>query len=175
MTRCTPAHILDREDADAADVVQRAFLERHPPLLLQDHPMRSIRARSPHRRLKAARGVRVDESWSAPRAPNVEGSPRKAGVRYTRRRVHARSFLPPTPASTPPGTSAWSELPCPDRRPIVIQTPLYGRNKLSSLPPVWTFTTEIAHMASTTRRARAIWRWNARASVGRVRRAIADG
>ncbi|MFW5858221.1 MAG: mercuric reductase [Planctomycetota bacterium] len=86
------AHILDREDADAAEIIQQAFLREGIDLCLNATTTRVEKAASDLRlHLKSSDGEQTVEAdallVSTGRAPNVDGlALEKAGVQYDTRR-----------------------------------------------------------------------------------------
>jgi pyruvate/2-oxoglutarate dehydrogenase complex dihydrolipoamide dehydrogenase (E3) component len=184
-------HLLNREDADAAEIVQRAFLRDGIALLLGSRPSRV--ARDGGEKLisyASAHGsgeVRVDEILvGAGRLPNVEGlSLDVAGVAYDPRRgVQVDDRL----RTTNPQIFAAGDV-CMDAKfthaadaaaRIVIQNALFfGRRTLSSLVLPWcTYTDpEIAHVGVYEREAaaRGIEVATYMVPMSEVDRAIVDG
>ena len=161
------AHVLNREDADAAEIVQRAFTREGIRLLLsaevqsarRDGGDKVLRVRHPGGEDEA----RVDEILvGAGRAPNVEGlNLEGVGVEYDRRAgVKVDDQLRTTnPRIFAAGDicMAWKFTHAADfAARIVIQNALFlGRKRLSALHMPWcTYTDpEIAHVGLHEREA----------------------
>jgi len=153
-------HILNREDADAADIVQRAFQREGVRLVLQAEILRVQRDGADKvLRVRHAGGedeVRVDEILiGAGRAPNVEGlGLETVGVEYDPQRgVKVDDHLRTSNARIFAAGDVcmdWKFTHAADfSARIVIQNALFfGRRKLSALNMPWcTYTDpEIAHV-----------------------------
>lgn len=161
-------HILDREDADAAEIVQKAFVSESIRLVL-DASLKQVERKNGEKIIHyTTRGVEesvaVDEILAgAGRAPNVEGLDLEAvGVRYDRREgVIVNDRLQTTnPRIFAAGDVCmkWKFTHAADfAARIVIQNALFlGRKKLSALTMPWaTYTDpEIAHVGLYEREAR---------------------
>lgn len=161
------AHLLDREDSDAAAIVQNAFIREGIWHVLNAKIIRVGRNGSEkeiHFEVNGGRdSVAVDEILAgAGRAPNVEGlNLETAGVDYDKREgVKVNDFLQ---TSNPRIYAAgdvcmkWKFTHAADfAARIVIQNALFfGRKKLSALTMPWcTYTDpEIAHVGSYEREA----------------------
>ena len=161
------SHILNREDADAAEIIQKVFLREGIQLLLNVRPARVERGASGKTLIypgpSGEARVTVDEILvGAGRAPNVEGLDLEAvGVEYdTKRGVKVDDML----RTTNPRIFAAGDI-CLEKKfthmadataRIVIQNALFrGRKKLSSLVLPWcTYTDpEIAHVGMYERDA----------------------
>ncbi len=154
------AHLLDREDADAAKIVQRRFLAEGVQLKLNcewDRITRSADGRTVHFRTNgSAETIAVDEILaSTGRAPNVAGLNLEAvGVKYDARRgVAVNDRLQTTnPRIYAAGDVClkWKFTHAADAAArIVIQNALFlGRRRLSALNVPWcTYTDpEVAHI-----------------------------
>ena len=184
-------HILDREDADAAEIVQRAFQREGVRLVLSAEILRVQRDGADKvlrvRHSGGEEDVRVDEILlGAGRAPNVEGLGLEAvGVEYDARRgVKVDDNLR---TSNPRIFAAgdvcmeWKFTHAADfAARIVIQNALFlGRKKLSALVMPWcTYTDpEIAHVGLYERDAakRGIAVDTYVRPLAEVDRAVADG
>ncbi|MEW5860826.1 MAG: mercuric reductase [Cyanobacteriota bacterium] len=154
------AHILDKEDADAAEIVQQAFIQEGIKLILQSKIKRVETSSAGKVIYYEANGkqdsVTVDEILTGVgRAPNVEGlNLETVGVQYdTKKGVIVNDKL----QTTNPRIYAAGDI-CMEWRfthaadaaaRIVIQNSLFfGRKKLSTLTMPWcTYTApEIAHV-----------------------------
>jgi pyruvate/2-oxoglutarate dehydrogenase complex dihydrolipoamide dehydrogenase (E3) component len=161
------SHILNREDADAAEIVQKAFLREGIELILSVRPARVERGTAGKTLIypgpSGEARVTVDEILAgAGRAPNVEGLDLEAvGVEYdTKRGVKVDDML----RTTNPRIFAAGDI-CLEKKfthmadataRIVIQNALFrGRKRLSSLVVPWcTYTDpEIAHVGMYERDA----------------------
>jgi pyruvate/2-oxoglutarate dehydrogenase complex dihydrolipoamide dehydrogenase (E3) component len=162
------AHILDREDADAAGIVQRVFIDEGVRLYLSS-ATQNVRVEGDEKVLavKHAGGedeIRVDEILvGAGRIPNVEGlNLESVRVRYdTKKGVHVDDYL----RTTNPRIYAAGDV-CMEYKfthaadfaaRIVIQNALFfGRKRLSALHIPWaTYTDpEVAHVGLYERDAR---------------------
>jgi pyruvate/2-oxoglutarate dehydrogenase complex dihydrolipoamide dehydrogenase (E3) component len=161
------AHVLNREDADAAEIVQRAFVRDGVELLLSAQVTGARRDGGDKvlhvRHAEGERDVRVDEILvGAGRAPNVEGLDLEVvGVQYDRERGvvvddHLRTSNPRIFACGDI-CMAWKFTHAADfAARIVIQNALFfGRKRLSALTMPWcTYTDpEIAHVGLYEREA----------------------
>jgi len=180
-------HVLVREDADAAEILQRAFVRDGIRLVLSCE-LRRVTRRGPRRVIELAAGeVAVDEILvGAGRAPNVEGLGLEAvGVQYDPARgVLVNDHL----QTTNPRIYAAGDV-CMQHKfthmadaaaRIVIQNTLFlGRKKLSALHVPWcTYTDpEIAHVGMYERDAarQGIAVDTFVTPLSTVDRAIADG
>ncbi len=152
-------HVLAREDADAAAIVQQSFIRDGIRLVLGSR-IRSVERKGRRKVLTfEAHGreeeLAVDEILvGAGRVPNVEGLDLEAaGVEYERKGVVVNDYL----QTTNPRIYAAGDV-CMDHKfthaadaaaRIVIQNSLFmGRRKLSSLTVPWTTYTdpEVAHV-----------------------------
>jgi pyruvate/2-oxoglutarate dehydrogenase complex dihydrolipoamide dehydrogenase (E3) component len=185
------AHILNREDADAAEIVQQAFLREGVRLVLDANLKRVVKKADGKTLLCESHGesgeTTVDEILvGAGRAPNVEGLNLEAvGVRYDEKhgvevndqlqtsnpRIYAAGDICMSQKFTHAADAAAR---------IVIQNTLFlGHKKLSALTMPWcTYTDpEIAHVGLYERDAQrsgiAVDTFTSRLSD--VDRAIADG
>jgi pyruvate/2-oxoglutarate dehydrogenase complex dihydrolipoamide dehydrogenase (E3) component len=184
-------HILNREDADAAEIVQRAFRREGVRLVLsaevlharRDGPDKMLRVRH----AGGEEDVRVDEILiGAGRAPNVEGLGLEVvGVEYDPRRgVKVDDHLRTTTTrifAAGDVCMEWKFTHAADfAARIVIQNALFfGRKKLSALRMPWcTYTDpEIAHVGLYERDAvaRGIAVDTYLRPLAEVDRAVADG
>lgn len=163
------AHVLEREDDAAAEIVQRAFVRDGMRLVLSAEVMSArpdgadkvVRFRSPG----GEDAVRVDQILvGAGRAPNVEGlGLETVGVQYDRRRGvavddHLRTTNPRIFAAGDV-CMEWKFTHAADfAARIVIQNALFfGKKRLSALHMPWcTYTApEVAHVGLYEREARA--------------------
>ena len=188
-------HLLDREDADAAEIIQQQFLKENLKLLLDvslDQVDATPAGKVIHYTQKGmARSVVVDEILvGAGRTPNVDGLNLEAvGVEYDRRRgVIINDYL----QTTNPRIYAAGDI-CMDWKfthaadaaaRLVIKNALFaplglGRSKLSSLVMPWvTYTDpEIAHVGLYEGQAQAqgIDTNTIKIPFTSVDRALADG
>jgi pyruvate/2-oxoglutarate dehydrogenase complex dihydrolipoamide dehydrogenase (E3) component len=187
-------HLLDREDPDAAAIVQAQFQREGIDLILGSEPRRVERNAAGKvvyfERDGAVDSVTVDAILlGAGRAPNVEGLNLEAvGVKYDRRGVTVNDYLQTTnPKIYAAGDICldWKFTHAADSAArIVIQNTLFApfgkfRAKLSGLTMPWvTFTDpEVAHVGLYEREARS--RGVAYETIvvpfDRVDRAITDG
>ena len=157
------AHILDREDADAAEIVQQKFLDEGIRLILGCELQR-VETTAEGKVLHFLSQGRLDSLTvdeilvGAGRSPNVEGlNLEQVGVEYDSRGIKVNDFL----QTTNPKIFAAGDI-CMDWKfthaadaaaRIVIKNTLFapfglGRSKLSSLVMPWTTYTspEIAHV-----------------------------
>ncbi len=163
------SHILEREDADAAEIVQKAFLKEGIRLVL-DCRTRKVTRTTEGKAILFACGDReetvvVDEILAAAgRQPNVEGlGLEAAGVAYDPRagvRVDDRlRTTNPSIYAAGDVCMAWKFTHAADAAArIVLQNALFfGRKRLSSLVMPWTTYTdpEIAHVGMYERDAKA--------------------
>jgi pyruvate/2-oxoglutarate dehydrogenase complex dihydrolipoamide dehydrogenase (E3) component len=166
-------HLLDREDADAAEIVQQQFLQENLHLILDcslEHVEKTAIGKVIHYRQNGAiKTVAVDEILvGAGRTPNVEGLNLEAvGVQYDARRgVVVDDYLQTTnPRIYAAGDICmnWKFTHAADAAArIVIKNTLFspfglGRSKLSSLVMPWvTYTDpEIAHVGLYEQEAQA--------------------
>jgi len=185
------AHILNREDTDAAEIVQQTFVREGIRLVL-----RSTIKRAEHTRegkalhfesAEHSDSIVVDEILvGAGRAPNVDGLHlEEAGVQYDGRRgVVVNDYLQTTNPRIYAGGDIcmeWKFTHAADAAArIIIQNALfYNSKKLSSLTMPWTTYTdpEIAHVGiygrDAKRRGIAIDTYVRQ--LGEVDRALADG
>ncbi len=185
------AHLLDREDADAAAIVQGAFVREGVQLVLNAKVTRVEKrdgAKVIHYEVNGTSGaVIVDEILAgAGRAPNVEGlNLESVGVQYDRRDgVKVNDQLQTTnPRLYAAGDVCmkWKFTHAADfAARIVIQNALFfGRKKLSALTMSWaTYTDpEIAHVGLYERDApeRGLALDTYRKEFKSVDRAIAEG
>ena len=185
------AHVLNREDANAAEIVQRAFLREGIRLILSSE-IKCVRREGNEKVLTFGHAgtqeeIRVDEILvGAGRAPNVEGLNLEAvGVQYdSKKGVRVNDQL----QTTNPRVFAAGDI-CMEYQfthmadaaaRIVIQNALFfGRKKLSALHVPWcTYTDpEIAHVGMYDRQAaeRAVPVEHFVRPLKDVDRAIADG
>jgi pyruvate/2-oxoglutarate dehydrogenase complex dihydrolipoamide dehydrogenase (E3) component len=162
-----PDHLLNREDADAAEILQRAFLREGIEIILKTRPTRVTPTQQgkviTHERDGQSESLVVDEILLAVgRTPNVEGLDLEAaGVEYDRKDgVKVNDYL----QTTNPRIYAAGDI-CLQHKfthmadasaRIVIQNALFmGRKKLSALHIPWcTYTDpEIAHVGMYERDA----------------------
>lgn len=185
------AHLLEREDADAAELVQRAFVHEGIRLIVSAQALNARRDGADKilrvRHSGGEEDVRVDEILvGAGRAPNVEGlGLETVGVAYDPRRgVEVDDYLRTTnPRIFAAGDVCmqWKFTHAADfAARIVIQNALFfGRKKLSALTMPWcTYTEpEIAHVGLYERdaSARGIAVDTYVRPLSEVDRAIADG
>jgi pyruvate/2-oxoglutarate dehydrogenase complex dihydrolipoamide dehydrogenase (E3) component len=185
-------HILNREDADAAEIVQRAF-RREGIRLELDCAIERVGARGREKvlALRRADGSReelvVDEILvGAGRTPNVEGlGLERAGIRYDARRgVTVDDFLRTSNRRVFAAGDVcmdWKFTHAADAAAkLVVQNALFfGRKRVSSLVMPWcTYTDpEIAHVGLYERdaQARGIAIDTYRVPLERVNRAVVDG
>jgi len=185
------SHILNREDADAAEIVQRAFVREGIELVLSAR-ITGVSTRGTDKlvRYQTAAGageVAVDEILvGAGRAPNVDGLNLEAvGVHYDRARGvlvnDALQTANPRIYAAGDVCMQWKFTHAADfAARIVIQNALFfGRKKLSALTMPWcTYTDpEIAHVGMYERDAAAkgIALRTFVVPLAEVDRAIADG
>ncbi|MFE1748869.1 mercuric reductase [Coleofasciculus sp. H7-2] len=185
------AHILDKEDADAAEIVQKAFIREGIKLVLQSKIKRVERTSEGKVIYYESNGkensVTVDEILAgAGRAPNVEGLNLEAvGVQYDPKKgVIVNDHLQTTnPRIYAAGDICmeWKFTHAADAAArIVIQNSLFfGRKKLTSLFMPWgTYTNpEIAHVGMYEKDAlsRGIELDTYFIPFSEVDRAVADG
>ncbi len=189
------AHILDREDADGAEIVQQRFLREGIKLILQAKLLRVERRNTEKAIYYESNGqggeVVVDEILAAAgRAPNVEGlNLEVVGVQYDKGKgIVVNDYLQTTnPRIYAAGDvcMAWKFTHAADAAArIVIKNTLFspfglGRYKLSSLTMPWTTYTEpeIAHVGMYEQEAQAkgIEVNTFLIPMSSVDRAIADG
>jgi pyruvate/2-oxoglutarate dehydrogenase complex dihydrolipoamide dehydrogenase (E3) component len=163
------AHLLEREDADAAEIVQDAFVREGVRLVL-DAAITGVAARGGEKRIAfrsngAADEIAVDEILvGAGRAPNIEGLDlERVGVQFDARRgVTVNDYL----QTTNPRIYAAGDI-CMEHKfthaadfaaRLVIQNALFPfRKRLSGLTIPWcTYTDpEIAHVGLSEQDARA--------------------
>ena len=184
-------HLLDREDADAAEIVQNAF-RREGIALALDAKILRVERRGHEKAIVAdvggmAREIVVDEILvGTGRRPNVEGlGLEKAGVVYDARQgVQVNDFLRTTNRrifAAGDVCMRWKFTHAADfAARIVIQNSLFfGRKKLSALCMPWaTYTDpEIAHVGLSEREAaaRGIAIESFVRPLAEVDRAIVDG
>lgn len=188
-------HLLDREDADGAEIVQQAFLKEGIQLVLNatiEQVEQTGAGKVLHFVGKGQRDrVTVDEILiGAGRTPNVEGlNLEQAGVQYdSRKGVVVNDYLQTTnPRIYAAGDicMAWKFTHAADAAArIVIKNTLFspfglGRTKLSSLVMPWTTYTdpEIAHVGMYAHEieAKGIAFDTITIPLNTVDRAIADG
>ena len=161
-------HILNREDADAAEIVQQTFVREGIQLLLSAKTLRVERR-------DGARVVVVEQQGrsaeivcdailvSAGRAPNTEGlGLEAAGVQYDKSGVKVNDFL----QTTNPRIYAAGDIACPLKfthtanalgRMAMVNALFWGRNRMSSMVVPWcTYTDpEIAHVGLYEPQAKA--------------------
>jgi len=184
-------HILPREDADAAQIVQQRF-EREGIRLIHDCKVEKIAAREAGKRIQLTTAEGNSESFdvdevlvSVGRAPNVEGLNLEAvGVDYDDRRgVHVNDYLQTTnPRIYAAGdiAMAWKFTHAADAAAkIAVQNALFLRTKkLSSLVMPWcTYTDpEVAHVGLYEHEAteRGIELSTFQVSLEDVNRAVTD-
>ena len=188
------SHVLNREDADAADIVQQAFVREGMQLVLGCVPKR-VEVTEAGKRIYFDRDGRedsivVDEILAgAGRAPNVEGLNLEAvGVEFDRRGIKVNDYLQTSnPKIYAAGDicMAWQFTHAADAAArIVIKNALFspfglGKAKLSSLVMPWvTYTDpEIAHVGLSAQEAQAqgLETNTIKIDWKNVDRAIADG
>jgi pyruvate/2-oxoglutarate dehydrogenase complex dihydrolipoamide dehydrogenase (E3) component len=188
------SHLLNKEDADAAEIVQNTFIREGIELVLDSQMQRVEKTREGKTLYFIRNGkpesVTVDEILiGAGRAPNVEGLNLEAvGVEYDRHGVKVNDYLQ---TSNPKIYAAgdicmkWKFTHAADAAArIVIKNTLFspfglGRSKLSSLVMPWvTYTDpEIAHVGMYEQEAQAkgIEIDTIKIPMSSVDRAIADG
>ncbi|HET7854752.1 MAG TPA: mercuric reductase, partial [Candidatus Methylomirabilis sp.] len=184
------SQILTREDRDAAEVLQRAFVRDGVHLVLGCKILK-VERRGPETLIQferdgSQRGLTVDEILvGVGRAPNVEGlNLEAAGVGYTREGVQVNDYL----QTTNPRIYAAGDICLPHKfthtadatARIVLQNALFlGRKKVSTLVIPWcTYTDpEVAHvgMYEADALARGIAVDTFVRPLREVDRAIADG
>jgi pyruvate/2-oxoglutarate dehydrogenase complex dihydrolipoamide dehydrogenase (E3) component len=184
-------HILDREDEDAAEIIQNAFINEGIRLLLNSNPV-EFEVRNGEKIIRFERGGNIDSVAveeilvAAGRAANVEGlGLEAAGVRYDARKgVHVNDYL----QTTNPKIFAAGDI-CMNYKfthtadaaaRIVIQNALFkGSKRLSALTVPWcTYTDpEIAHVGMYERDAaqRGLQLDTYLISLKDVDRAVTDG
>ncbi len=188
------SHLLDKEDADAAEIIQNTFINEGIQLVLNSQIQRV--EKTPDGKTLYYTGndkpesVTVDEILiGAGRAPNVEGLNLEAvGVEYDRHGVKVNDYLQTTnPKIYAAGDICmkWKFTHAADAAArIVIKNTLFspfglGRSKLSSLVMPWcTYTDpEIAHVGMYEHEAQAkgIEVNTIKIPMSSVDRAIADG
>ncbi len=152
-------HLLNREDADAAEIVQRTFLAERVQLALGATTLRAEQR-------SGAKALVVDQAGrtrdvvaeailvSAGRAPNTDGlSLEAAGVQYDKSGVKVNDFL----QTTNPRVYAAGDIAAPFKfthtanalgRMAMLNALFWGRNRMSRLVVPWcTYTDpEIAHV-----------------------------
>ncbi|USR91335.1 mercuric reductase [Phormidium yuhuli AB48] len=187
-------HILHREDADAAEIVQQRFIQEGIELVLGGEPERVEKTAAGNvltlHHQGQSKQVLVDEILiGAGRTPNLDGlNLEAAGVAYHRRGVKVNEYL----QTTNPNIYAAGDI-CMDWKfthgadaaaRIVIQNALFapfglGRPKLSSLVMPWVTYTEpeVAHVGLYEREAneKGIETKTIKIEFKDVDRAIADG
>lgn len=189
------SHLLIREDADAAEIVQQAFIREGVNLLLEAQ-IEAVEQTPDGKIIYFSTGdrrecVTVDEILvGTGRAPNVEGLNLEAvGVEYDRRRgVIVNDYLQTTNANIYAAGDIcmnWKFTHAADAAArIVLKNTLFspfglGRSKLSSLVMPWTTYTdpEIAHVGMYDREAqgKGIDTDTIKIPFHDVDRAIADG
>lgn len=188
------SHLLNKEDIDAADIVQNVFIREGIELVL-DSQMQRVEKTSQGKTLYYTRNgqpesVTVDEILvGAGRSPNVEGLNLEAvGVEYDRHGVKVDDYLQTTnPKIYAAGDICmkWKFTHAADAAArIVIKNTLFspfglGRSKLSNLVMPWcTYTDpEIAHVGMYEHEAQSqgIDVNTIQISLSEVDRAIADG
>ena len=188
------SHVLNREDADGADIVQKSLIRDGIELVVGATPTRAKQTPDGKvlyfMRNGKEESVVVDEILAgAGRAPNVEGlNLEGVGVEYDRKGVKVNDYLQTTnPKIYAAGDicMAWQFTHAADSAArIVIKNTLFspfglGKSKLSDLVMPWvTFTDpEIAHVGMYDRDARAkgIETETIKIDFSSVDRAIADG
>lgn len=191
------SHILNKEDADAAEIVQQVFIQEGIQLVLDCQLTRAEKTSTGKVIYYTRNGKSQEESITvdeilagAGRAPNVEGLNLEAvGVRYDQRQgVHVNDFLQTTnPKIFAAGDICmnWKFTHAADAAArIVIKNALFtpfglGRSKLSSLVMPWvTYTDpEIAHVGLYEHEAQqqGIATQTIAIPFSKVDRAIADG
>jgi pyruvate/2-oxoglutarate dehydrogenase complex dihydrolipoamide dehydrogenase (E3) component len=188
------SHILNKEDIDAAEIVQNNFIEEGIQLIL-DAQMQKVENTSEGKVLYYSRNhktesVTVDEILiGVGRSPNVEGlNLELVGVEYDRQGVKVNDYLQTTnPKIYAAGDIClnWKFTHAADAAArIVIKNTLFspfglGRSKLSSLVMPWvTYTDpEIAHVGMYEHEAqeKGIEISTIKIAMSSVDRAIADG
>ncbi len=186
------SHVLPREDADAAELVQARFREEGIDLQLECQ-IEKVETRNGHKKIRAAcadgevREFAVDEILvGVGRAPNVEGlGLEAAGVEYDERRgVHVNDYLQTrNPRIYAAGDVAmpWKFTHAADAAAkIVVQNALFLRTKkLSQLVMPWcTYTDpEVAHVGLYAHEAaeRGVEIDTFHVPLQQVNRAVADG
>lgn len=188
------SHLLNREDADAADIVQKAFVREGIQLILGQTPKR-VELTETGKKLYFDRDgreelIEVDEILAgAGRAPNVEGLNLEAvGVEFDRKGVKVNDYLQTTnPKIYAAGDIClnWQFTHAADAAArIVIKNTLFspfglGKSKISNLVMPWvTFTDpEIAHVGMYEQEAqeKGIDVNTIKIDFSSVDRAIADG
>lgn len=185
------AHILDREDADAADIIQNTFLREGVRLILKS-AVRDVRVSNGEKIISfesdgKTESVAVDEILiGVGRAPNVEDMDlEKAGVQYDLRRGvevddHLRTTNPNIYAAGDVCMSHKFTHAADAAARIVIQNTLFkGSKRLSALTMPWcTYTDpEIAHVGMYEKDAlkKGIHVETFMRRLSEVDRAIADG
>lgn len=162
-------HILVREDADAAEVVQQAFL-REGVLLVLNAKVQEVRRRNGATIVVVEQaGQRQEIACDAVlvgvgRRPNVEGlALEAAGVAYDKNGVRVNDFL----QTTNPRIYAAGDISAPFRfthtanalgRMAMVNALFWGRGRMSRLVVPWcTYTEpEIAHVGLYERQAREL-------------------
>jgi pyruvate/2-oxoglutarate dehydrogenase complex dihydrolipoamide dehydrogenase (E3) component len=188
------SHLLNREDADAADIVQKAFVREGIQLILGQTPKR-VELTETGKTLYFDRDgkeetIEVDEILAgAGRAPNVEGLNLEAvGVEFDRKGVKVNDYLQTTnPKIYAAGDIClnWQFTHAADAAArIVIKNTLFspfglGKSKISNLVMPWvTYTDpEIAHVGMYEQEAqeKGIDVNTIKIDFSSVDRAIADG
>ncbi|CAN1211989.1 mercuric reductase [Tumidithrix helvetica PCC 7403] len=189
------AHLLDREDRDAAEIIQQGFLREGMQLILNctlESVEKTETGKTIHYSQDGTTGsLEVDEILvGAGRSPNVEGLNLEAvGVDYDKRRgVGVNDYLQTTnPQIYAAGDICmnWKFTHAADAAArIVIKNTLFspfglGRSKLSNLVMPWvTYTDpEIAHVGlyEAEAQAKGLETETIKVSFSSVDRAIADG
>jgi pyruvate/2-oxoglutarate dehydrogenase complex dihydrolipoamide dehydrogenase (E3) component len=188
------SHLLDKEDADAAEIVQNVFIREGIHLVLNSQIERANKTTEGKTIDFISNGTKqsiiVDEILvGVGRAPNVEGLDLEAvGVEYDRQGVKVNDYLQTTnPKIYAAGDICmnWKFTHAADAAArIVIKNTLFspfglGRSKLSSLVMPWvTYTDpEIAHVGMYEREAqeKGINVNTIKIPMSSVDRAIADG
>lgn len=188
------SHLLDKEDDDAAQIVQNVFIREGIELVLNSEIERADRTPEGKTIYFSSNGIRqsiiVDEILvGAGRAPNVEGLNLEAvGVEYDRKGVKVNDYLQTTNSKIYAAGDIcmnWKFTHAADAAArIVIKNTLFspfglGRSKLSSLVMPWvTYTDpEIAHVGMYEREAQSKgFNVNTlKIPMSSVDRAIADG
>jgi len=188
------SHLLDKEDADAAEIIQNAFIDEGIHLVLNSQIERVKKSTDGKTIYCTSNGTKqsivVDEILvGAGRAPNVESLNLKAvGVEYDRQGVQVNDYLQTTnPHIYAAGDICmnWKFTHAADAAArIVIKNTLFSpfglrRSKLSNLVMPWvTYTDpEIAHVGMSEHQAQSqgISVDTIKISMSNVDRAIADG
>lgn len=188
------SHLLNREDSDAAEIVQNAFLREGIQLILGTTPKRVELTETGKKLYFDCEGkeetLEVDEILvGAGRSPNVEGlNLERVGVEFDRKGVKANDYLQTTnPKIYAAGDIClnWKFTHAADAAArIVIKNTLFspfglGKSKISNLVMPWvTYTDpEIAHVGMYEREARekGIEVSTIKIDFSSVDRAIADG